>query len=183
MRRKEDPAGYAFDVLVDLAQQGNELAREIVKSHPDLGDGKWSCVLCWKTFQPISRGGGLFVLPICLECQPAFLASLSEPVPVAERAAPVVVAHTETVVGPDPVVADHAALEERVLADATQSPVVGLRRRGRPRKIAPVASPAARVDVPGPEKQELPKVVQPGAVGSPEWRAKMARFMPKGSWE
>ena len=252
MRRKEDPAGYAFDVLVELAQQGSELAREIIKGHPDHGNGKFSCVQCWATF-PVTPGvyGG-YTLPLCPDCRPAFLASLDEP--VAEPAAYWVVVQTDF--GPDPVVVDFVepiehviepvadvVLEpdtaQSVMAKGTQEPDVGAPKhgrgmRGRPSKAGaepviepvvdvvvepvvelvpePVQVPSAPanitqaldagtpqpsrakrgrprkaqaepVDVPAPKMPEHPLLVKPGAIGSPEWKAKISRFMPKGTWD
>lgn len=249
MRRKEDPAGYAFEVLVELAQQGSELAREIIKGHPDHGNGKFSCVQCWATF-PVTPGvyGG-YTLPLCPNCRPAFLASLDEPAPVEtpvepsieSSPAPTVIAPAETTFGAAPAIeyAIEPATAQSVMAKGTQEPDVeapkrGRGMRGRPSKARaepviepvvdvvvepavelvtePVEVPSAPanitqaldagtpqpsrakrgrprkaqaepVHVPAPKMPEHPLLVKPGAIGSPEWKAKISRFMPKGTWD
>jgi hypothetical protein len=159
--REHDPAWYAFDVLLELAEDGNEFARAVITAHPDDGRGRTVCGLCLTRFQtpkgedPVSlAANGLMVCSACADA-----------------------------VTPLPAV-DYTPIEERVLAQmAADIQAKGFGADGMHREIAMAqiereeVSPTGRLPSTGPEMQSLSRPVKPGAIGSPEWKKRMARFM------
>lgn len=203
MRKTHNPAHYAFDVLVELAQQGNEMARNVVAAHPSNGRGKFVCIGCFNIHEEKDtvRSSQGFVL--CRECYPRSGALIDLGLGSLDiiHAARPVVNHSTRLPKPEPVSpvetapiyakegdgfalrvpprvlvaeADYAGIEERILAhELTEQK----RPRGRPRLDG---SPTGRLKVDGPEAQHIKRPVQPGAkpkIGSPEWKARMAQFM------